>query len=103
MKGKGFDKMVTDWVGTNLVEVPGTQPGVGPYEWAFHVENCDAMYTSYANSWWVEAGHIRLAARTRHMMHVHMALASIDAVVARGLMRAQHVFDFGVAAARGAH
>jgi len=53
MKGKGFDKMVTDWVGTNLVEVPGTQPGVGPYEWAFDVENCEAMYTSYANSWWV--------------------------------------------------
>jgi hypothetical protein len=42
--------MVTDWVGTNLVEAPGASPGVGPYEWAFHVDNCASMYQSYASS-----------------------------------------------------
>lgn len=40
------------------------------------------------------------------MMRGHLVLAEflIDAVLARGLMmRVQHVFDFGVPSARGAH
>lgn len=50
MQGKGFPKLVTDWVGTNLVEMPGSKPGIGPLVWAFNVEGCAEMYASYADN-----------------------------------------------------
>ena len=31
MQERGYPKMVIDWVGTNLVEAPGSKPGEGPY------------------------------------------------------------------------
>jgi hypothetical protein len=43
--------MVIDWVGTNLVEAPGSKPGEGPLVWAFDVDGCAQMYESYASNW----------------------------------------------------
>eukprot|EP00959_Pyramimonas_sp_CCMP1952_P338242 7083301-Pyramimonas_sp.AAC.1 len=51
MRGKGYDPVVIDWVATNLVEAPGEKPG-GALVWAFDIQGAEAMYDSYAASWY---------------------------------------------------
>jgi len=61
MEPKGYARATIDWVGTNLVPVPGAKAGNGPFIWAFDIEGCADMYNSYGSTclWHVleDSGH----------------------------------------------